>query len=47
MLDGDATYHADDAEAMLEPLFDGSAAHVVGDRFADLCEDTMTRLIAC
>ena len=43
MLDGDATYHADDAEAMLEPLFDGSAAHVVGDRFADLREGAMTR----
>ncbi|ERG94898.1 MAG: glycosyltransferase, TIGR04182 family, partial [Haloquadratum walsbyi J07HQW2] len=43
MLDGDATYHADDAEAMLEPLFDGDASHVVGNRFADLREDAMTQ----
>ncbi|WP_311172616.1 S-layer glycoprotein N-glycosyltransferase AglJ [Halobellus ordinarius] len=43
MLDGDATYHADDADAMLEPLRDGDAEHVIGNRFADLQEGAMTR----
>jgi dolichol-phosphate mannosyltransferase len=43
MLDGDATYRADDAEAMLEPLLEGEAEHVIGDRFADMREGAMTR----
>ncbi|SFR41389.1 S-layer glycoprotein N-glycosyltransferase AglJ [Halogeometricum limi] len=42
MLDGDATYRAEDAEAMLEPL-DGGYEHVIGDRFADMREGAMTR----
>ncbi|AZH26334.1 S-layer glycoprotein N-glycosyltransferase AglJ [Haloplanus aerogenes] len=44
MLDGDGTYHADDAEAMLEPLRTGEAAHVIGDRFADMRSGAMTFL---
>jgi len=44
MLDGDATYRAEDADAMLEPLFSGRAEHVIGNRFADMEEGAMTRL---
>jgi len=44
MLDGDGTYHADDAEAMLEPLLSGDADHVIGDRFADMRPGAMTLL---
>ncbi|MDG5775391.1 S-layer glycoprotein N-glycosyltransferase AglJ [Haloarculaceae archaeon H-GB1-1] len=44
MLDGDATYRAADADAMLEPLFSGRADHVIGDRFADMETGAMTRL---
>ncbi|NYT06613.1 MAG: S-layer glycoprotein N-glycosyltransferase AglJ [Methanomicrobiales archaeon] len=33
MLDGDGTYDPDDADAMLEPLFEG-ADHVIGNRLA-------------
>jgi glycosyltransferase (TIGR04182 family) len=44
MLDGDSTYRADDAEAMLEPIFEGRADHVIGDRFADMESGAMTRL---
>ncbi|WP_336024905.1 S-layer glycoprotein N-glycosyltransferase AglJ [Halobellus salinisoli] len=43
MLDGDATYRVEDADAMLEPLFENEAEHVIGDRFADLREGAMTR----
>jgi dolichol-phosphate mannosyltransferase len=43
MLDGDATYGVDDADAMLAPLRDGDAEHVIGNRFADLREGAMTR----
>jgi len=43
MLDGDATYRVEDADAMLEPLFEDEAEHVIGDRFADLREGAMTR----
>ncbi|RCU47989.1 S-layer glycoprotein N-glycosyltransferase AglJ [Haloplanus salinus] len=44
MLDGDGTYHADDAEAMLDPLRSGDAEHVIGDRFADMRAGAMTAL---
>ncbi|WP_435184876.1 S-layer glycoprotein N-glycosyltransferase AglJ [Halobellus sp. EA9] len=43
MLDGDATYRVEDAETMLEPLLEGDAEHVIGNRFADLREGAMTR----
>jgi len=44
MLDGDGTYHADDAEAMLDPLRSGEAEHVIGNRFADMRSGAMTLL---
>ena len=44
MLDGDGTYRPADAEALLEPLDATDAEHVVGDRYADMDDDAMTRL---
>ncbi|TQQ81761.1 S-layer glycoprotein N-glycosyltransferase AglJ [Halonotius roseus] len=44
MVDADMTYRAADAEAMLEPLLDGEADHVIGDRFADMEAGAMTTL---
>ncbi|WP_280536525.1 S-layer glycoprotein N-glycosyltransferase AglJ [Halopenitus sp. POP-27] len=44
LADADATYDAADATAMLEPLRDGRAKHVIGDRFADMRPGAMTRL---
>jgi dolichol-phosphate mannosyltransferase len=44
MADGDGTYRPEDAEAMLEPLFEGRAEHVIGDRFADMEAGAMSRL---
>jgi len=44
MLDGDSTYRAEDADAMLEPIFEGRAEHVIGDRFADMEPGAMSRL---
>ncbi len=43
LLDGDGTYCASDADAMLEPLDDGYE-HVIGDRFADMRSGAMSRL---
>ncbi|MUV90045.1 S-layer glycoprotein N-glycosyltransferase AglJ [Halapricum sp. CBA1109] len=44
MLDGDATYRPDQAERLLEPIFEGEAEHVIGDRFADMESGAMSRL---
>jgi len=44
MVDADMTYRAADAEAMLKPLLDGEADHVIGDRFADMQSGAMTTL---
>jgi len=44
LLDGDSTYRAEDAAAMLEPIFEGRADHVIGDRFAEMESGAMTRL---
>ena len=44
MADADETYRATDADRMLDPLFDGRAEHVIGDRFADMKPGAMTRL---
>lgn len=44
MADADATYDADDADAMLEPLLAGDADHVIGNRFADMRSGAMSRL---
>jgi dolichol-phosphate mannosyltransferase len=43
LLDGDGTYRAADAEAMLAPLDEGYE-HVIGNRFADMRPGAMTRL---
>ena len=43
MADADATYRASDAHAMLEPLQKG-ADHVIGNRFAKMHPDAMSRL---
>lgn len=44
MVDGDSTYRPNEADRMLEPLFDGRAEHVIGDRFANMNPEAMTRL---
>ncbi|AZQ13929.1 S-layer glycoprotein N-glycosyltransferase AglJ [Halorubrum sp. PV6] len=44
MADADATYDASDVDAMLAPLVDGEADHVIGNRFADMRPGAMTRL---
>ncbi|WP_302080383.1 S-layer glycoprotein N-glycosyltransferase AglJ [Salinibaculum rarum] len=44
MADGDATYRADEAAQMLEPLFTGEAEHVIGNRFANMKPGAMSRL---
>jgi len=44
LADGDSTYRPADADRMLEPLFDGRAEHVIGNRFADMRPGAMTRL---
>jgi dolichol-phosphate mannosyltransferase len=44
MLDGDGTYRAADADALVEPLLAGEAEHVIGDRFADMRPGAMTLL---
>jgi dolichol-phosphate mannosyltransferase len=42
LVDGDGTYLASDADTMLQPLDEGYD-HVIGDRFADMHDDAMTR----
>ena len=44
MLDGDGTYLPEQADRLLDPLREGIAEHVVGDRFADMEQGAMTRL---
>ncbi|QLD87834.1 S-layer glycoprotein N-glycosyltransferase AglJ [Natronomonas salina] len=44
MADGDGTYRPEDADQMLEPLFEGRAEHVIGNRFADMEDGAMTKL---
>ncbi|GAB6877924.1 S-layer glycoprotein N-glycosyltransferase AglJ [Halorubrum gandharaense] len=44
MVDADATYDADDADAMLDPLLSSDAEHVIGNRFADMRPGAMTTL---
>ncbi|WP_266077632.1 S-layer glycoprotein N-glycosyltransferase AglJ [Haladaptatus caseinilyticus] len=43
MLDGDGTYKPGDADLMLEPL-DNGFRHVIGNRFANMENGSMTRL---
>ena len=44
LMDGDGTYDPSDAPRLLEPLLDGEAAHVVGNRFADMRAGSMSRV---
>lgn len=44
LADADATYDPDDASTLLEPLRDGTAEHVIGNRFAGMESEAMTRL---
>lgn len=44
MLDGDGTYRPSDAHTVLAPLFDGTADHVIGNRFHDMESGAMTRM---
>ncbi|AEM56829.1 glycosyl transferase [Haloarcula hispanica N601] len=44
MADGDATYRPDEADRLLKPLLSGQAAHVIGNRFADMQPGAMTKL---
>jgi glycosyltransferase (TIGR04182 family) len=44
MVDGDSTYRPDEADRMLEPIFEERAEHVIGNRFADMRPGAMTRL---
>ncbi|MFW5965770.1 MAG: S-layer glycoprotein N-glycosyltransferase AglJ [Halodesulfurarchaeum sp.] len=43
MLDGDGTYDPAQAHRLIDPLLEGEADHVVGDRFADMERGAMTR----
>ena len=43
MADADATYRASEARVMIDPLLDG-ADHVIGNRFANIHPDAMSRL---
>lgn len=42
MVDGDGTYASEDAHSMLTPLFDGTADHTVGNRFAHMEDGSMS-----
>lgn len=44
MVDGDGTYDPRDVHTMLEPILNGHAEHVIGNRFADMQPGAMTRL---
>lgn len=44
MADGDGTYRPADANRMLEPLFEGRAEHVIGNRFSNMESGAMTIL---
>lgn len=44
MVDGDGTYLASDIHAIMEPLLDGTADHVMGNRFADYEAGAFTKL---
>jgi dolichol-phosphate mannosyltransferase len=44
MADGDGTYDPADADAMLEPIAEGRAEHVIGDRFQGMEPGAMPRL---
>lgn len=44
MADADATYRPEEADQLLEPLLEGNAEHVIGNRFANMAEGAMSGL---
>lgn len=44
MADGDATYRPSEADRLLQPLLEGDADHVIGNRFANMQPGAMSRL---
>lgn len=44
LIDGDSTYDPSDVDRLLEPLVEGRAEHVIGDRLTGLDENAMSRL---
>lgn len=44
MIDGDGTYLPEQADHLIDPLRNGRAEHVIGNRFADMQPGAMTRL---
>lgn len=44
IVDGDGTYRPSEATRLLEPIKNGDADHVIGNRFADMSPGAMTRL---
>ncbi|RRJ29851.1 S-layer glycoprotein N-glycosyltransferase AglJ [Halocatena pleomorpha] len=44
LVDGDSTYDPADADQLLEPLFEGRADHVIGNRLVQLDDEAMSRL---
>ncbi|MFB6253172.1 MAG: S-layer glycoprotein N-glycosyltransferase AglJ [Halobacteriaceae archaeon] len=44
MADGDGTYLPEDANKLLNPIFNGDSQHVIGNRFANLQEGAMSSL---
>lgn len=44
LVDGDGTYRPEDASAMLEPMLEREAKHVIGNRFANMEPGAMTWL---
>jgi glycosyltransferase (TIGR04182 family) len=44
LIDGDATYDPADADRLIDPLVEGRAEHVIGDRFVDMDQRAMGRL---
>lgn len=43
-VDGDGTYRPEDIESLIEPIRNGNAEHVIGNRFAGMREGSMTKL---
>ena len=44
MADADATYRPEEAHDMVEPLIEDDVDHVIGNRFANMAPDAMTKL---
>lgn len=44
LIDGDATYDPTDADRLIEPLVEGRAEHVIGNRLVEMDQRAMSRL---